>query len=602
MRKSARIKQNCAAPVRSMLHHIFTLSSLCILLWRTPALAVHAYSANADPLITSEVRVAFERARNQADSEVTAKLESLARRYPDHFEIALHLAWARYQQNHPQALSTVEALVDRAPNHPDTLHLLFLLHLRAENLGKSQEAFHRLSQAAAESDQSRVNSWLQRGAKALNQLADRLILQEQEVQSLDLQAEALDGQQQRTQAIDGARNEPVVQYHFGLSLYEEGRFEDALKAFRASTALVRSDEALLMVGLTLEALGQSVESAQSFERLSRSSDPLYRAKALSALEGLKARAAERATWVFDALGGWDSNTSFLLDRTAPDEPNSEGVGQFTLRRDQQIWRRGEQRLVVSGDGAYWQSYVNRSSSSLHLRGELYHQLRRHRSERTFTVSPSLQTYGDRILSQEVSLGGSWSWITPNSLHFDLEPKVYGRYAAAEEEAHRRGWGGELSTALGWYRVRSSQQIAVRAQFTLRRNESQPYRLTRGNETEQWDASAWLLGPRFRLFWRPTGSHSLLVDLSLTREFFDEPERLERMLGGENGVWSKERSDASTRVRVQLSQQLWQQLSVLARADLFGRESTVGAQLGDEIDRRLARSYFGIGLRWRRDGP
>ncbi|MEC7751862.1 MAG: hypothetical protein VX405_10195, partial [Myxococcota bacterium] len=464
------------------------------------------------------------------------------------------------------------------------------------------EAFHRLSQAAAESDQSRVNSWLQRGARGLNQLADRLILQEQEVQSLDLQAEALDGQQQRTQAIDGARNEPVVQYHFGLSLYEEGRFEDALKAFRASTALVRSDEALLMVGLTLEALGQSVESEQSFERLSRSGDPLYRAKALSALEGLKARAAERATWVFDALGGWDSNTSFLLDRTAPDQPNSEGVGQFTLRRDQQIWRRGEQRLVVSGDGAYWQSYGNRSSSSLHLRGELYHQLRRHRSERTFTVSPSLQTYGDRILSQEVSLGGSWSWITPNSLHCDLEPKVYGRYAAAEEEAHRRGWGGELSTALGWYRVRSRQQIAVRAQFTLRRNESQPYRLTRGNETEQWDASAWLLGPRFRLFWRPTGSHSLLVDLSLTREFFDEPERLERMLGGENGVWSKERSDASTRVRVQLSQQLWQQLSVLARADLFGRESTVGAQLGDEVDRRLARSYFGIGLRWRRDGP
>ena len=58
-------------------------------------------------------------------------------------------------------------------------------------------------------------------SEALNQLADRLILQEQEVQSLDPKPK-LSTAATTNPAIDGARNEPVVQYHFGLSLLKRG--------------------------------------------------------------------------------------------------------------------------------------------------------------------------------------------------------------------------------------------------------------------------------------------------------------------------------------------------------------------------------------------
>jgi len=185
---------------------------------------------------------------------------------------------------------------------------------------------------------------------------------------------------------------------------------------------------------------------------------------------------------------------------------------------------------------------------------------------------------------------------------DLEPEVFIQHAAAEQDAYLRGYGGELSGAIGWYRVQATRQMAVRAQWSLRRTESDPYRLTRGIETESWDESGWLWGPRFRLFWQPSKGHALTVDMELFRQHFDKPEQLERIIDGQTEVWSKARQDASTQVRVQLSQHLWRGLSILLRADLYGRESSVGANEGDVIDRRLARHYVGLGLRWQQDGP
>ena len=144
------------------------------------------------------------------------------------------------------------------------------------------------------------------------------------------------------------------------------------------------------------------------------------------IRGLKEASSGTGHLGFDALGGGTATRALLIDGAR--SAKLEGVGQFTLRRDQN-WRRGEQRLVAAVTGLIGNpmgTVLHPSIFEVNCIISCVVIVRR-----TFTVSPSLQTYGDRILSREVS----WEVREldyPEFIAFDLEPKVYGRYAAAEE--------------------------------------------------------------------------------------------------------------------------------------------------------------------------